>query len=300
MTAVNNKSTLKLQAEEHDIIDDENFASLEEYVLHLMHQSDYERAQKLVVGKIVLDLGCNSGYGTNLLSQTCNRVTGADVSPNAIETANGKYHRENLSFQLIDGISLPFESASFDVVRSFQVVEHIADYYAYFGEITRVLKPDGILLLTTPNAAIRVKPGSKPWNPFHTHEFRGAELEKFLQNYFPLVKVLGQFATDKAYAIEFNRCIRARDQGDISLQQGLKSKIVSYIPLPIAIELRRVRSRFTVQKPTPLLDKSKKEFSTADIFYRSSDLDSCLSLIASCSSSAAIQNMASEAFMKKA
>ncbi len=299
MIAVNNKSTLKLQAEEHDIIDAENFASIEEYVLHLMHQSDYERAQKLVGGKIVLDLGCNSGYGTHLLSQTCNRVTGADVSPEAIKTANAKYHHDNLSFQLIDGISLPFESASFDVISSFQVVEHIADYDAYFSEIHRVLKPDGILLLTTPNAAIRVKPGAKPWNPFHTHEFRGDELKKFLLNYFPLVRVLGQFAIEEAYAIEFNRCIRARDQGDIAPQQGFKSKIVNYIPLPIANELRRLRSRFTTQQPTRMSNESKKQFSTADIFYRGSELDSCLSLIASCSSSSAVQDLASEVFLTK-
>ena len=297
MTTVNNKSTLKFQAEEHFIIDYANFASIEEYITHLMHQSDYERAQKLVVGKIVLDLGCNSGYGTHMLSQTSNRVTGADVSPEAIETAITQYHRDNLSFQLIDGISLPFEAASFDVICSFQVVEHIADYDAYFSEIHRVLKPDGILLLTTPNAAIRVKSGAKPWNPFHVHEFRGDEFEKFLQNYFPSVRVLGQFATDDAYAIEFNRCTRARDQGDIALQQGFKSKIVSYIPLPIANELRRLRSRFTAQQPTGLSDESKKQFSTADISYRRSELDSCLSLIASCSSSSAVQDTASKAFL---
>lgn len=289
--------TIKLQAEEHDIIDDENFHSIGTYILHLMHQSDYERAQKLVRDKIVLDLGCNSGYGTNILSRACNRVIGADVSQNAIETATAKYQRDNLSFLLIDGLSLPFESASFDVITSFQVVEHIADYATYFREIRRVLKPDGILLLTTPNAAIRVKPGAKPWNPFHVHEFRSNEFRTFLQGYFPSVKVIGQFATDKAYAIEFNRCIQQRDQIDIESKQGFKRWIVSCIPPPIANRLRRLRNHFRARQTSRPSNESKEQFSTLDIFYRATDLDRSLSLIGFCSSSSIVQDKAAQAFL---
>ncbi|MBW4057275.1 MAG: class I SAM-dependent methyltransferase, partial [Proteobacteria bacterium] len=209
---MDNKSTIKLQAEEHDIINDDHFFSIEEYVLHLMHRSDYERAQRLVSSKVVLDLGCNCGYGTNLLSQSCNSIIGVDVSPTAIETAKSKYRRNDLSFKIVDGITLPFETDTFDVVTSFQVIEHLTDYNVYFSEVRRVLKPDGLLLLTTPNAAIRVKPGAKPWNRFHVHEFRGDELAKFLRGYFPLVEVFGKFAAEHVYAIEYNRCVAAKDR----------------------------------------------------------------------------------------
>ena len=297
MPTVDSKLTIKLQAEEHDIIDDANFASIEEYVLHLMHQSDYERAQKLVSGKVVLDLGCNCGYGSRLLSQTCHQVIGVDVSSAAIETARRKSQRDNVSFQLIDGITLPFESATFDVVTSFQVVEHIADYATYFSEIRRVLKPLGILLLTTPNAEIRVKPGAKPWNRFHVHEFRGDELEQLLQHYFPFVTVLGQFATEDAYSVEFNRCIRARDQSEISPQRSLKSKIVGCIPLPIANELRKLWGRLNAQKSSPLSEQSKSQFSTDNFSYRGSGLDKSLSLIAFCSSSSAMQDTVSQVYL---
>lgn len=258
---MNNESIIKLQAEEHDIIDGANFTSVEEYILHLMHQSDYVRAQKLVIGKIVLDLGCNSGYGTNLLSQTCGRVTGVDVSPEAISTAKSKYQSNNMSFQLIDGITLPFESDSFDVITSFQVLEHIENYDNYFSEICRVLKPDGVLLLTTPNADIRVMPGSKPWNRFHVHvhEFRGHELSQFLKKYFPLVTVLGQFATERAYFIEYSRCTRARDS---TVQtRSLKSKFLDYLPVssvhcPNAPKFTRASSHTTAMSIDRAVEKT--------------------------------------------
>ena len=280
---MDSKSTIKLQAEEHDIIDDTSFNSIEEYVIHLMHLADYETAQKFVAGKVVLDLGCNSGYGTKLLSQYCNHVTGVDVSPAAIEAAKTHCQNNNASFQVVDGITLPFEPATFDVVTSFQVVEHLVDYDAYLNEIRRVLKPEGIVILTTPNAEIRFKPGDKPWNRFHVHEFRGDELMEFLQGYFPFVNVLGQVATPEAYAIEFNRCIKARDRVEASQQLSLKSKFVNFMPKFIADALRSFRARLKTQQPGPISERAKEQFSTADFCYKESELDKALSLFATCS-----------------
>lgn len=291
------QSTIKLQAEEHEIIDDENFASLEEYVLHLMHQSDYKKAQKLVIGKRVLDLGCNCGYGTYLLSQTCNRVTGVDVSPVAIKTARTKYRHDNVSFQMIDGITLPFESETFDVIISFQVIEHIADYDSYFREIRRVLKPDGILLLTTPNAEIRIKPGAQPWNRFHVHEFRGEEFSQFLQSYFPFVAVIGQFATEKAYSVEYDRCTRKRDRVESTQGRSLKMILTDSIPLPIANTLRNLHNHIIDKKPKKISEQSKNQFSIDDFFYKGSNLDKSLSLIASCSCTREMQSTVSQAFI---
>ncbi|MFT4672062.1 MAG: 2-polyprenyl-3-methyl-5-hydroxy-6-metoxy-1,4-benzoquinol methylase [Arenicella sp.] len=293
---MDNKSTIKLQAEEHEIINDSSFASIEEYVIHLMHLADYEAAQKVATGKVVLDFGCNCGYGTKLLSQTCNHVTGVDVSPSAIEAAKAQCPNNNVAFQLIDGITLPFESATFDVVTSFQVVEHVADYDTYLSEIRRVLKPEGVLLLTTPNAEIRVKPGAKPWNRFHVYEFRGDELMLLLQRYFPLVKVLGQVATAEAYAIEFNRCIKARDRVETTPQLNLKRVIVKYIPKPIANVLRSFRARLNPQQTSPLSEQARNRFSTADFFYRDSELDKALSLVATCTFRKTEQKIAAQAY----
>jgi len=282
---MDNKSTIKLQAEEHEIINDDHFSTVEEYVLHLMHQSDYTRAQQLVSSKTVLDLGCNCGYGTNLLSQSCSSITGVDVSPVAIETAKKKYQRSNLTFTVVDGITLPFEDHTFDVVTSFQVVEHLVDYNTYFNEIRRVLKPDGLVILTTPNAAIRVKSGAKPWNRFHIHEFRGDELTKLLCAHFSHVKVFGQFATERAYMIEYNRCIAARDRMGTSSHPSLKSQLVNMLPDSLVNSLRILRASFNRRTPDSLTEQIMAQFSVEDFLYRTTDLDATLSLVACCACS---------------
>ncbi|MBM9612701.1 methyltransferase domain-containing protein [Desulfobulbus rhabdoformis] len=250
-----------------------------------MHKSDYVKAQKIVKGKDVLDLGCNSGYGTNLLSQSCNRIVGVDVSPMALEVGNARYLRGNLSFKLVDGVSLPFGDQSFDVVTSFQVVEHLPEYSAYFNEIRRVLKPDGLLLLTTPNGAIRVNPGEKPWNRFHVHEFRAVELEELLHGYFPHVQVFGQFASERAYSIEFNRCVAARDNIYVTNSTNFKSQIKKILPGSVADFFRTIRATSQSKRAGLVSDKFMAQFSIDDFSYGTSSLNESLSLIACCAPS---------------
>src|SRR5258707_171129 len=86
---------------------------------------------------------------------------------------------------------------------SIQVIEHIVDMDAYLNEIWRVLKPGGIVVFSTPNAAIRLDPGMKPWNRFHIQEFTPVQLEALLRATFAEVKLRGQFAKDEIYRIEF-------------------------------------------------------------------------------------------------
>jgi len=276
---------VKLQAEEHEIVKVENFQTVEEFVLYLMHQSDYESAQKLVVGKDVLDLGCNCGYGTNCLSRMCKRIVGVDVSPSAIDEAKSRYKGDKASFQVVDGTTLPFADNSFDIITSFQVIEHLDDYNSYFKEARRVLRVDGILLLTTPNAAIRVRPGERPWNPFHMHEFRGEELNGFLQQYFSFVKVFGGFAMECPYNIELNRCLRNRDRVKTEINKPLRSLVIDSLPSPLLKFLRAIRQSIYVNKKRQISESLKNKFTTDDFYYKSSDLDTSLNLIGVCSDS---------------
>ena len=291
------QAVIKLQSEEHEIIDPDFYASREEYVIHLMHLSDYKRAQILVKGKSVLDLGCNSGYGTNLLSEDCKSIIGVDVSPEAIKTAKLKYNKANLEFQLVNGINLPFEDNSFDVITSFQVIEHLVDYDTYFKEVQRVLRSDGILLLTTPNAEIRVRSGQKPWNRFHVHEFRGAELNNFLCDYFTNTKVIGQFANGIAYTIELARCAKARDAEIINEGFQIKKFLVENLPKPVVDLARELKGKRSAVKTKYISDQEKNEFNLSDFYYRSNDLDSSLTLIAFCTVNIAAQKAAIQAFI---
>lgn len=283
---MDSKKNIQYQSEEHDIIDADGVSTVEEFVLHLMHRSDYERVSRVVLNADVLDLGCNSGYGTEILSQYCRSIVGVDVSPRAIEMAKEKVKRKNVQFSLIDGFTLPFKNNSFDCVASFQVVEHIQDYGLFFDEIKRVLKPDGLLILTTPNAEIRVKPGDKPWNPFHVHEFSSSELDELLSKYFRNVHLMGQFATEKTYAIEYGRCVAMRDRKVVEQSQyrppALLTAAVQICPEYILKKYRKLKAKIKARELSKKLAFDRGPFTTEDFFYEFSNLEKSLTLIAVC------------------
>lgn len=284
-------ATLKLQADHHEVIRDSDFKTAEEYVLHLMHEADYQRAASLARGKTVLDLGCNGGHGTSIIGKACSHVTGVDVSPAAIAAAQAKHASDKVEFRLVDGISLPFPSQSFDLVTSCQVIEHLAEYEAYLGEIRRVLKPGGLLLVTTPNAAIRVHAGQKPWNPFHVREFRAHELQELLQRHFASTRVLGQFASGETYAIEYNRCIHAR--GSLPGSRSLAERAVRKLWRITVGGYRSLRAGAAHRSSTDF----QARHSLADFHYKASDLDRSLSLVACCSADEAVAADAARAFL---
>jgi ubiquinone/menaquinone biosynthesis C-methylase UbiE len=291
------KSIIELQAQEHEIINPNHFESDEEYVIHLMHLADYTKAQAITNGKDVLDLGCNSGYGTDLLSGTAKSIVGVDVSPLAIATAIKKFKKSNAKFRLVDGVSLPFNDNSFDVVTSFQVIEHLVDYDNYFNEIKRVLRPNGVLVLTTPNAEIRVKHGAKPWNRFHIHEFRVDEFGIFLQKYFLHSQVIGQLADGITYTTEYQRCISAREASGPRNHSQLKTLIRALLPDALVMHLRTYNLNKRKEKAAAGLPVDRTKYSLNDFFYQESNIDSCLSLVSCCSNIKAEKEKAIQAFL---
>lgn len=247
---------IRLQAEEHPLIDDKAPESLSEKCLHLMHVKAYDEAAARAAGRDVLDVGCNTGYGTVRLVPTARSVTGVDVSPAAVAAARSRDGGESVAFAVIDGLGLPFPDHSFDLVTSFQVVEHVADPVPYLQEIRRVLRPGGIAILTTPNAAIRLDPGMTPWNRFHVREYRAAELEAALGEVFDGVEVLGMFGVPTLYDLEIARVdanrrgVRARQAAAAAKAAAAAAKAAAAAappaaprPAPAPSLTRRVRRR---------------------------------------------------------
>jgi SAM-dependent methyltransferase len=202
--------SLRLQAEEHPLIEEDAPQSPAEKTLHLIHLKAYEEARRLTADRDVLDVGCNTGYGTVRLCGDARSVTGVDVSPAAIDRARTREGAEQVEFRVIDGITLPFADGSFDLVTSFQVIEHVTDTASYLREIRRVLRPGGQALFTTPNAAIRLDPGMTPWNKFHVREYLADELQAELEAVFPVADVRGLFAVPTLQEIETARVDEAR------------------------------------------------------------------------------------------
>lgn len=147
------------------------------------HIVRYEAAQKLVKGKTVLDIASGSGYGSALLGQTAKKVYGVDVNEDAIAYAKKNYAAQRVEFLLGDGTKIPLETGAVDIVVSFETIEHIENYEAFMKEVKRVLKPDGLLILSTPNDV-----EFPETNHFHIHEFKEKELEQLVGRYFKYTK----------------------------------------------------------------------------------------------------------------
>jgi SAM-dependent methyltransferase len=315
--AVAAAESIRLQAEEHPVIDDAPAASPSDHCLRLMHLKAYEEAASLAAGRDVLDVGCNSGYGTLRFVPVARRVVGVDVSPRAIEAAQASAVDGRPEFLAIDGLALPFPDASFDLVTSFQVVEHIADPVPYLQEIVRVARPGAIVLLTTPNAATRLDPGMTPWNRFHVREFLAPELDTLLRSVFPKVLVRGMFGTPTLYQTEIERVDAARRRTrrleEAARTVGDRPAPARRRPLPVRLARavvppparswlrsavgRGARPAQTVTAPArsatavpatavPAAGTMDLEaylrFSTADLFYADHDLERAMDLMAVC------------------
>jgi SAM-dependent methyltransferase len=175
-----------------------------------MHLRAYDEAVRHAVARDVLDVGCNTGYGTLRFVPVAGRVVGVDVSPRAIEAALERAPDGRPEFIVTSGFDLPFADASFDLVTSFQVLEHVPDPGAFLRELARVARPGGTVILATPNAATRLDPGMTPWNRFHVHEYVAEELRGLLETVFPQVRIRGMFGTPTLYETEITRVDAAR------------------------------------------------------------------------------------------
>jgi len=185
--------------------------SIEDYLIYLMHVRTYEYAMDKTKEKIVLDFGCGEGYGTKMLASEAKHIIAIDISSETIKAAKEKYQSENITFQLIEPVGdspLPFADDSFDVVLSFQVIEHIIDDRLYLSEIKRVLRPGGTFLVATPNAESRLLPFQNPWNRFHVREYAPDNLNHLLGEAFDNVSIIGLTLKEPWLAIETNRAKR--------------------------------------------------------------------------------------------
>ncbi|OBF81104.1 SAM-dependent methyltransferase [Mycobacterium sp. 852002-51163_SCH5372311] len=142
------------------------------------HQVVYERLAPRCAGRVVLEAGCGEGYGADLIADVASRVVAVDYDESAVAHVRSRYPRvEVTQANLAD---LPLPDASVDVVVNFQVIEHLWDQGQFVRECLRVLRPSGLLMMSTPNR-ITFSPGrDTPVNPFHTRELNADELTELL------------------------------------------------------------------------------------------------------------------------
>ncbi len=148
-------------------------------LIYAEHLIRYQAAQDLVKDKVVLDIASGSGYGTQLLAKHAAKVYGVDIDEDTVEYAKKHYGAENIIYKVGDGERIPLEDNSVDVVVTFETIEHIKNYEQFIAEINRVLVPDGLAIVSTPND-LEFAEG----NHYHLHEFTYKELVALLQKSF--------------------------------------------------------------------------------------------------------------------
>ena len=183
-------------------------------------------------GPRICDLGCGSGYGVAALATGPGRVVALDrIAPDPAPRESGA------RFVRADLRGIPLRAGAFDLVVSFQVIEHLRDPAPYLGALGALLAPGGSALLTTPNRAT-----SDGANPFHVHEYAGDELAALLRRHFGRVELLGVGMTPPVaayHAARLRRIRRVLRLDPLRLRERLPRALVEWLFARMAVRVRR-------------------------------------------------------------
>jgi ubiquinone/menaquinone biosynthesis C-methylase UbiE len=157
------------------------FESFSNVTIEHLHR--YAIACDLAKGKEVLDIASGEGYGSYLLSKTSKSVVGVDIDIKTVELAKLKYLSANLKFLNGNTSKIPLEDNSIDMVVSFETIEHHDEHHQMIKEISRVLKPNGLLIISSPDKEY-YSDLNKTINPFHVKELYCDELVKLISPFF--------------------------------------------------------------------------------------------------------------------
>ncbi|HKC26557.1 MAG TPA: class I SAM-dependent methyltransferase, partial [Jatrophihabitans sp.] len=165
------------------------------------HEAAYQFLLPLARSRRLLEVGCGEGYGTAMLATVASRVVGIDYDPLTIAHAAATY--PGVEFVRANLAALPVPDASTDVVATLQVIEHVWNHGEFVDECLRVLRPGGLLVVSTPNR-LTFSPGrDAPVNIFHTKEFTGAELTDLLTRHgFEVVTAHGLHAGERLVTLD--------------------------------------------------------------------------------------------------
>ena len=179
--------------------------------IQLEHVHRYFLARELAKGKDVLDIACGEGYGANLLAEIAASVVGVDIFAEAVRHAQGKYRRKNLDFKVGACSKIPLGDSSVDLVVSFETIEHHDEHELMMFEIKRVLRPGGILILSSPDKKEYTDLSGQK-NQFHVKELYRADLEKLLKDHFKYQELFGQRVQTGSYVAPLDSSLARKFQ----------------------------------------------------------------------------------------
>lgn len=144
------------------------------------HLARYQFSSRFVGGKSVLDIACGSGYGSKMLKEAGARlVHGVELDPETLNFAHS-YQAEGLEYRFGNICTLRSE-IQYEVIVCLETIEHTGRYRIALKNLSELLAPDGLLIISTPHRVRGRALTDKPENPFHTQEFTTGELAKELE-----------------------------------------------------------------------------------------------------------------------
>lgn len=185
------------------------------------HVERYRFAARFVRGARVLDVACGTGYGSEILGRGgAAYVVGVDISSESAVYAATHYTASGVFFAVGDAMRLGFKHAAFEVVVSFETLEHVPSADAFLDEVARVLKPRGVFVCSTPNRPITTNSDNPRAvsTPFHAREFTPEEFLELLRRRGFKVTLYGQRLIPSCVALPF---VRRRMLSRLSRWTGL-------------------------------------------------------------------------------
>ncbi|MFC3194947.1 class I SAM-dependent methyltransferase [Marinicella sediminis] len=215
------------------------------------HWHRYHWVCQFIKDKVVADLACGEGYGSALMAAVASEVTGMDMDAAVVAQARAKYHgRANLRLIAGDILNTGLSSASMDVLVSFETLEHLTDHENLLVEFKRLLKTDGVLVMSTPDKA--VYSGHEAHNEFHVRELEAKEFKNFIQQHFAHSLFYGQQLTTNSTLMRLDD--ETTDAQLIHAAQGHEQSLISQTGAPtylIAVASDAAESLRAFEQSTP-------------------------------------------------
>lgn len=211
------------------------------------HLYRYIFASRFVDGKFVLDIASGEGYGACGLSRCGARfVIGIDVSHEACKLASSRY---DLPVLCANAECLPLASNSVDLITSFETIEHLSSPGRFLADCARVLRPDGVLIISTPNRSVYGEL-SKDSNPYHTSELDESEFCALLREHFEIKSLYSQAPVRLSRWCLHTLCLEdspwLRYWGVWRLREMLRSKVHCNVWEPPPHAMRRDAASWVV------------------------------------------------------
>lgn len=158
------------------------------------HWHRYHWMCQFIQNRSVADLACGEGYGSALMASVAGQVTGMDLNQEVVSKAQTKYaNLDNLSLKSGNILHTGLDDASFDVLVSFETLEHLAEHDQLITEFRRLLKPGGVLVISTPDKSVYSATGDH--NEHHVRELEADQFTALMDAHFPHCAYFGQQLT---------------------------------------------------------------------------------------------------------